>query len=99
MDPTKRNVKAIRLRGEKSDGLFLPLTCLEKFGDIKKLRVGDTITVFNGHEICRKFVPATEHPAQAQGGNRTRKKKTPYAPLFVEHADTEQLAYNLNAFR
>ena len=34
MDPTKRNVAAIRLRGEKSDGLFLPLTCLESFGDI-----------------------------------------------------------------
>ena len=35
MDPTKRNVSAIRLRGEKSDGLFLPLTCLESFGDIR----------------------------------------------------------------
>ena len=26
MDPDKRNVTAIRLRGEKSDGLFLPLS-------------------------------------------------------------------------
>ena len=29
MDPDKRNVTAIRLRGEKSDGLFLPLSALD----------------------------------------------------------------------
>ena len=57
MDPDKRNVKAIKLRGEKSDGLFLPLHCLESFGDITQLRVGDTIDVFNGHEICKKYIP------------------------------------------
>jgi hypothetical protein len=33
------------------------------------------------------------------GGNKTRKHKTPTAPLFAEHADTEQLAYNLSAFK
>jgi hypothetical protein len=32
-------------------------------------------------------------------GNKTRKKKAPVAPLFAEHADTEQLAYNLGAFK
>ena len=31
-------------------------------------------------------------------GNRTRKHKDPVAPLFMEHADTEQLSYNLSAF-
>ena len=29
MDSDKRNVTAIRLRGEKSDGLFMPISCLE----------------------------------------------------------------------
>lgn len=51
MDPNKRNVTAIRLRGEKSDGLFLPLTCLETFGDVSTLKEGDVINTFNGHEI------------------------------------------------
>ena len=37
MDPDKRNVTSIKLRGEKSDGLFLPLVCLEPFGDISSL--------------------------------------------------------------
>ena len=99
MDPAKRNVKAINLRGQKSDGLFLPLSSLESFGDISVLKAGDAIDVFNGHEICQKYIPARPNSAIGGAGNRTRKKKIPVAPLFMEHADTEQLAYNLDAFR
>ena len=100
MDPEKRNVTAIKLRGEKSDGLFLPLHCLESFGDISKLSVGDRIDVFNGTEICTKYIPKTQHRRGTPGtGNRTRKVNVPIAPLFAEHADTEQLAYNLGAFK
>lgn len=100
MDPDKRNVTSIRLRGEKSDGLFLPLTCLESFGDVSNLKVGDVITTFNGHEICTKYIPRRNtRSGHATNGNHTRKKKVPIAPLFTEHADTEQLAYNLGAFQ
>lgn len=99
MDPSKRNVCAIRLRGKKSDGLFLPLKSLESFGDVSTLRVGDTIDVFNGHEICCKYIPRINHRSSNVGGNKTRKKKVNIALLFAEHADTEQLAYNLSAFK
>lgn len=100
MDPDKRNVTAIKLRGEKSDGLFLPLKSLESFGDITTLGEGDRIDNFNGHEICRKYIPRTQHRrGYYSEGNKTRKKKVPVAPLFAEHADTEQLAYNLAAFK
>lgn len=101
MDPSKRNVCAIRLRGEKSDGLFLPLKSLESFGDVSTLRVGDTIDVFNGHEICRKYIPRrniVEYNKQKYG-SKIPHKKIPIAPLFMEHVDTEQLAYNLSAFK
>lgn len=100
MDPNKRNVTAIRLRGERSDGLFLPLTCLESFGDVSTLKEGDVINTFNGHEICCKYIPRRNHrQGHVSDGNRTRKKKVDVAPLFAEHADTEQLAYNLGAFK
>ena len=100
MDPNKRNVTAIRLRGEKSDGLFLPLTCLESFGDVGTLKEGDVINTFNGNEICCKYIPRRNHrQGYVSDGNRTRKKKVDVAPLFAEHADTEQLAYNLGAFK
>ena len=100
MDPDKRNVTAIKLRGEKSDGLFLPLKSLESFGDITTLREGDRIDNFNGHEICCKYVPLKQNRrGHYSEGNKTRKKKIAVAPLFAEHADTEQLAYNLAAFK
>lgn len=106
MDPNKRNVTAIRLRGEKSDGLFMPLSSLDycyphiEGGAASMLNVGDTIDVVEGHEICQKYIPKKKHREHTGGeGNRTRKKKVPVAPLFTEHADTEQLAYNLAAFR
>lgn len=100
LDPDKRNIRAIKLRGEKSDGLAMPLSCLSSFGDISTLKVGDTINVFNGHEICKKYIPHTNKVNSApSSGNRTRKHTVPIAPLFAEHADTEQLAYNLDAFK
>ena len=94
----RRKVTAIRLRGEKSDGLYLPLTCLETFGDISTLSVGDSVEVFNGHEIATKYIVKTA-VKYSGGGNHTRKIKVDVSPLFAEHADTEQLAYNLSAFK
>ena len=99
MDPNKRNITAIKLRGEKSDGLFLPLKSLEKFGDITELTEGSHIDVFNGHEICKKYIPVRKNGnTTIKGGPRKKKVKAPLAPTFYEHVDTEQLAYNLNAF-
>ena len=99
IDAEKRNISAIRLRGNKSDGLVLPLSSLSSFGDITSLKEGDIVTVFNGHVIAEKYIPRTNHHSGGVGGNKTRKKKVNIAPLFVEHADTEQLAYNLSAFK
>jgi hypothetical protein len=102
LDPDKRNITAIKLRGEKSDGLFMPLESLEYTGvDISTLTEGTVINVVNGHEICCKYIPRQKTRSNNGGGkvNKTRKKKVAVAPLFAEHADTEQLAYNLNAFK
>ena len=100
LDPDKRNIKAIKLRGEKSDGLALSLSCLEYTGiNFDDLNIGDKIEVVNGHEICCKYIPRSNRRGGGNSGNHTRKHKTPIAPLFSEHADTEQLAYNLSAFK
>lgn len=102
MDPDKRNVTTIRLRGEKSDGLFMPLSCLEYTGvDLSTMTVGTVIEgTVNGHEICTKYIPRRNvRHGHVSNGNKTRKRKVNVAPLFLEHADTEQLAYNLGAFK
>lgn len=101
MEVDKRNITAIRLRGERSDGLYLPIKCLESFGDISTLKVGDIISEFNGHPICNKYIPRTRKQNNTNSSNvsKTRKHKDPIAPLFKEHIDTAQLAYNLSAFK
>lgn len=105
MDPEKRNVTAIKLRGEKSDGLFMPISCLDYCFDkgtaADNLAVGDTIDIVNGHLICEKYIPknASRTSAGGAGTRAHRRAKRSIAPTFFEHADTEQLAYNLAAFK
>ena len=105
LDPEKRNITAIKLRGEKSDGLFMPISCLDYCFDVAVaedvLNVGDTIDVVNSHLICEKYIPKKANRTSAGGaGTRVhRRAKRSIAPTFFEHADTEQLAYNLAAFK
>lgn len=99
LDPDKRNIKAMKLRGEKSDGLFLPMSCLAEFTKISDLTVGDTISILNGVEICRKYIPRTNPSSTHKKGESVKKAKANFAPTFYEHIDTQQLAYNLDAFK
>lgn len=102
MEPDKRNVTTIKLRGEKSDGLYLPISCFDYLNiDLESFKIGESVTMINGHEICRKYIPRTNPKGQriTREGNRVRKHHAPIAPLFIEHADTEQLAYNVDAFK
>ena len=101
LDGDKRNIKAIRLRGEKSEGLYLPISCVDYLGvSFTEKDIGTTISTLNGIEICKKYIPRGSH---RRGGNgsfvRPLISKAEIAPLFAEHVDTEQLAYNLNAFK
>lgn len=104
LDPGKRNITAIKLRGEKSEGLVLPLEVLQRYSDSDVMELGDglPITEINGHEICRKYIPRRNIPRTTDGGvSRTRKGKMKDRvsyPNFIQHIDTEQLAYNQAAF-
>ena len=55
MDEAKCHVTTIKLRGECSDGLLMPIKSLAGFTDITKLKEGDTISVLNGILICEKI--------------------------------------------
>jgi len=100
LDPEKRNIRALKLRGAQSDGLFMPLKSLESFTDITKLKEGDTIDILNKVLICEKYIPKAKTASSGQPNMKKRAKKA-YAnlfPLFEEHKDTAQLMYNLHAF-
>lgn len=106
MDLDKRNIKAISLRGQKSDGLVCSMDSLSYIPGYKKedyMKMSEPITTVLGHEVCKKYIPNRAHyPATAAGGAGSRVKrraKRTVAPLFFEHKDTEQLAYNLHEFK
>ena len=62
--------------------------------------IGTTISTLNGIEICKKYIPRGSHRRGGNGSfHRPLISKTDIAPLFAEHVDTEQLAYNLGAFK
>ena len=75
--------------------MALSLTGINAFD----FNIGDTITVVNGIEICKKYIPRGKKCFAENGTPRVKKNRAPIAPLFSEHADTEQLAYNLSAFK
>ena len=103
LDPDKRNITALKLRGEKSDGLVLPISVLAPYVDIESLVDGQQITELGGTEICRKYIPRSNiaRSTSGVGKQRDRRKiedKIAY-PFFKEHIDTAQLAYNQAAFK
>jgi len=102
LDPNKRNITALKLRGEKSEGLVLPIEVLSKYSDISTLKDGDRITVLDGHEICKKYIPRTNHRRNHSNNyskNQKELKEVVSYPFFVEHKDTAQLVYCQSAFK
>jgi hypothetical protein len=101
LEPEKRHISSLKLRGEKSDGLFMPLKSLEKFCNIADLKEGDLITILNGVSICEKYIPKSNRRSSVQNPSKkkTIKIETESYPFFEEHIDTCQLAYNTQQFK
>lgn len=102
LDPEKRNITALKLRGEKSDGLILPISVLAPYLDVDTLTDGQQITTIGEHLICQKYIPRRNH-ARSTGSGKHKDKRKPEEkmayPFFKEHIDTAQLAYNQAAFK
>ena len=104
IDPVKRNIGAIRLRGNRSEGLLMPLSSLSSFGDISTLKEGDIVSTFNGHVIAEKYIPRGKNKSAIEVARGTRdtksaKKHRIKYPFFAEHIDTPQLRFNMDMFK
>ena len=92
-----RRVRAMKLRGEISEGFWCPLKSFEWTGaDLTKLKEGDTFTELNGHLICEKyFTPATK-AAMNKGPRDKKGMKQRLADSFREfktHWDVPKLRH------
>lgn len=87
-----RRIRAIKLRGHRSDALLMPLSSVEFAigSDWLKLEEGDVFDTLNGHEICKKYeIPIKKNPRSAtskivKAFKRVDKK------LFPAHLETDQ---------
>lgn len=97
-----RRVKAIKLRGHRSDALFMPLTSLLYLEDDKnrlhlfEFKEGDAFDVLNGHEICRKYTRPTRGRMAAQ---QTAKESRVDKRFMPEHFDTENYFRNVDKLK
>lgn len=81
-------VKAIKLRGHRSDALFLPLSTLAYTGiDVAELRVGDTFDVLGDHGICGKYEIKRKRTGQP-GGHLPKRVSRIDEKYFPAHFDT-----------
>ena len=91
----KRKVRCQKFRGEKSDGLFMPLKSLEFTGfDINNLKEGDHFDELNGIKLCEKYI--TEFTRTGGKTGKIKKENKKKFVTFHEHVDTEQLMYHVD---
>lgn len=91
-------VKAIKLRGEFSDGVLMPLSSMDFTGEsMDNIANGTEFNSWNGILICEKYIPTTnpsKKVGNSTGKNKHKKKKNVDSPMFVQHIDTDQFFRN-----
>lgn len=91
-------VKALKLRGCRSEGLWLPLQALQLAGEDSRwgsLKEGDELTEWAGKPLCEKYyTPATRKAMQQPGqAGKKAKEKALLDVAFPRHYDTPQLRH------
>jgi len=89
-----RRVRIQKLRGEKSEGFWVPLSYFLYTGvSTRLLTEGLEFTELNGNPICNQYVsPATSRAQAQQQGKQGRGETT----MFKKHFDTEQLRHHID---
>lgn len=94
------HVKAIKLRGNESSGIVVPLDRIYEIWGNQGWKDGDKVTQINGKEFCSKYIPRSKKASNLtpKSSYKGRKAEGIVYPEFSMHSDTEQLAYNLDKF-
>lgn len=84
-------VRTQRLRGEVSDGFWMPISALEVSAEDAAAAAdeGFEFDEWKGEPICQKFIPGRNRQSSSGGGNP--KKKRLSSIMFKEHFDTNHL--------
>ena len=88
---TNRRVRAMKLRGNISNGLVMPISSIW-FASTAELSEGDVFDTIDGYAICRKYVvPVKATSAQNRAGSKIKKAFKRVDNTFLpEHFETGQ---------
>lgn len=92
---TTRRVKAIKLRGHRSDSLLIPvesLSYLLSARELAELAEGDVFDSINGTWICRKYL--VKQVRAGSGQQPKARVRRVDAKVFPEHLDSENYFRN-----
>ncbi len=82
-----RRIRAIRLKGHRSDMLFMSLGSLNALGiKYDNLHEGDQFDKLDGHDICKKYVIRRKSPRDARPGLKKQEPRINKA-MFPEMFD------------
>lgn len=94
-----RRVRALKLRGVKSDGFWIPVKAFEFCGDTSMLQEGYQFTMLNEVPICNKYMT----PATQRAGNKNVQSKEGVKRGkifgFQKHYDTDQFRKSVHRIR
>lgn len=94
------HVRAIKLRGHQSSGIVIDVNKIYSFFKDQHWKSGDKVNTINGKEFCSKYIPKQKTPNNTpKTSYKGRKAEGVIYPEFAMHTDTQQLAYNLDAFK
>ncbi len=103
-------VRCVKLRGFKSEGFWIPLNSLSKFGkfdELVQIKVGTEFDHIDNEKICEKYVipvkSQTQQSSQSNKKNKKNKKIKKFQKLIDEqfrfHIDTSHMGKNLHKFK
>lgn len=88
-----RRVKALRMRGAKSEGYACPLSAFEYTGMVPELVEGHAFTTLGDHKICQKYyTPRAERTMRENAQRESRRANK----MFARHGETDALKHVLN---
>lgn len=95
-----KRIKSIKLKGNISTALFMPLSSLEYLGiDTNQFKEGDSFTHVNDIEVCKKYVIRLTN----EKGNKTRYQNKRFEridnKLFPEYIDTDNYFKNKDRYK
>ena len=93
-----RRIRTMRMRGNRSCGLFMPVSSLSTFVELGQLSEMDSFDELTGTAICNKYIVKKRNPNVSGKKGKTPKISKLINGQFRLHQDTTQFGKSIHLF-